>query len=511
MYTELQKKARNAAHIAGYMAQESARYISARIFRTKMGRVLAVGAILVVVTISILVVGLRDGNNGSVWNYSDDVLLYPSETQSDTGLVLSAVVAPYTDKSHRTYVVTWRYGNNKETPMEMYEVREGFAVFRSTLPIDLTELNENLSITYTVRERTGDEVAAYTSPVAFVKNQHTVEERIVVEEKLVPVGTGSQAAAVATSPAASARPSAPVTTPAVAVRTYANPLLSLSFFAHPEASVAKDAARLRSENNPDAAILEKVAAVPAGIWLTAGRSDAGTYVQDTLAAARAKGTVPLFVVYYHPTINCWDFGEKGTAYRSAYLQRVETVGRAIGGSRAVVIWEPDATALKQCIYETPKAQNLFNEAIATFTRLAPNTTVYLDAGHAVWISPDEMANRLRASGIEHADGFAVNVSNFIDTERSIAYGSELSRRVGGKHFVIDTARNGNGPTDSYEWCNPRGRALGTPTTPNTGHPLVDGLLWIKPPGESDGTCNGGPSEGAWWREYALEAARKAGY
>ncbi len=53
-----------------------------------------------------------------------------------------------------------------------------------------------------------------------------------------------------------------------------------------------------------------------------------------------------------------------------------------------------------------------------------------------------------------------------------------------------------------EWCNPPGAARGvTPTT--TPHiSFVDALLWIKPAGESDGTCNSGPQAGVFWPEYA---------
>ena len=32
---------------------------------------------------------------------------------------------------------------------------------------------------------------------------------------------------------------------------------------------------------------------------------------------------------------------------------------------------------------------------------------------------------------------------------------------------------------------------------------LDAYLWVKAPGESDGTCNGGPYAGAWWPDYAL--------
>jgi endoglucanase len=36
-------------------------------------------------------------------------------------------------------------------------------------------------------------------------------------------------------------------------------------------------------------------------------------------------------------------------------------------------------------------------------------------------------------------------------------------------------------------------------------------LWVKEPGESDGTCNNGPAAGEWWNERALELAAAAGW
>ncbi len=38
-------------------------------------------------------------------------------------------------------------------------------------------------------------------------------------------------------------------------------------------------------------------------------------------------------------------------------------------------------------------------------------------------------------------------------------------------------------------------------------PLKDANLWVKRVGESDGSCNGGPSAGQWWPEYAIALAR----
>jgi endoglucanase len=110
-------------------------------------------------------------------------------------------------------------------------------------------------------------------------------------------------------------------------------------------------------------------------------------------------------------------------------------------------------------------------------------------------------------GIENADGFALNVSNFETTQDNMEYGTKISQLLGGKHFVIDTSRNGLG--SNGEWCNPPGRATGEKPTLSTGHPLVDAFLWVKVPGESDGTCRGGPRAGEWWPDYALGLIERA--
>src|ERR1044071_3253907 len=104
-----------------------------------------------------------------------------------------------------------------------------------------------------------------------------------------------------------------------------------------------------------------------------------------------------------------------------------------------------------------------------------------------------MARALKRAGIDHADGFALNVANFETTKDTIAYGVRLSARLGGAPFVIDTSRNGNGPAAKghHHWCNPPGRALGEAPTLSTGQPLVDAYLWVKRPGESDGACGRG--------------------
>jgi endoglucanase len=183
--------------------------------------------------------------------------------------------------------------------------------------------------------------------------------------------------------------------------------------------------------------------------------------------------------------------------------------RGIRGRGGVVIVEPDALAQMDCLDAARRQERvgLIREAVQAL--MAERDFVYLDAGNARWQRPEELARRLLQAGIAEADGFALNVANDQATPLSVAYGERLSRLVGGKHFVIDTSRNGIPSTNPEDWCNPRGRALGTAPTTNTGHPLIDAYLWVKHPGQSDGPCGGGPAAGTWWAEYALELSRLA--
>lgn len=80
--------------------------------------------------------------------------------------------------------------------------------------------------------------------------------------------------------------------------------------------------------------------------------------------------------------------------------------------------------------------------------------------------------------------------------------------TGGKQFLIDASRNGVAPKNA-DWCNPSGKGLGHRPTAATGVKLLDAYLWVKTPGSSDGTCNGGPPSGAWWQSYPLMLARNA--
>ncbi|MER6124531.1 glycoside hydrolase family 6 protein [Streptomyces sp. NPDC001795] len=290
------------------------------------------------------------------------------------------------------------------------------------------------------------------------------------------------------------------------------PKASDPFWVNPDGNAARQVTAYEKAGRADRADrIRKIAEQPTGEWI--GPENPEPEAQGFTEAADKADRTAILVLYNIPHRDCGQFSQGGAADGNAYRAWIDGVARGIGDRHATVILEPDAV-LHMVDGCTPnqfheERYDLLRGAIAKLKALK-NTKVYLDAGNPGWQHPDQIYQPLQQAGIDGADGFAVNVSNFYSTQDSIAYGKQLSAKIGGKHFVIDTSRNGNGPYTSGDpqqrWCNPPGRALGEAPTTNTADPLVDAYLWVKRPGESDGTCKGGPKAGDWWPDYALKLA-----
>ena len=106
-------------------------------------------------------------------------------------------------------------------------------------------------------------------------------------------------------------------------------------------------------------------------------------------------------------------------------------------------------------------------------------------------------------------GFSINTSNYYDLETCHEWGDKISQLVG-LTYVIDTSRNGKGSLGQSEWCNPPNRGLGVFPTTRTSSEYCEAYLWIKVPGESDGTLNGGPKAGRFFLEQALSLIENVG-
>jgi len=292
-----------------------------------------------------------------------------------------------------------------------------------------------------------------------------------------------------------------------------NPFLGAHLFVGNQTEAALAVKRLRAHGRRnDARLLAKIAGQSWASWFLESDLPRQPYwdVKARVDQVTAAGGLPVLVAYDIPHRDCGSYSVGGAKSARAYERWVHEFARGIGNRKAVVILEPDALAELDChTTEIRRATiRLMRFAVDTLTA-ASNIAVYVDAGNESWASPAVMARRLAQVDVARARGFALNVSNFYGVRSERLYGDRISARIGGKPFIIDTSRNGRGPAPGASWCNPPGRGLGPPFATHTTDPLVDALLWVKAPGESDGTCRGGPNAGEWWLPYAIGLARRA--
>lgn len=339
---------------------------------------------------------------------------------------------------------------------------------------------------------------------------------------------------------------------------------------NPASTTVEAAETLTGDARADALTL---ASFPSASWVTGGTPSAVKRdVKRLVSGAHAADAVPVIVAYNLPFRDCSQYSAGGAKSAAEYTAWIDAFAKGIGNKDAVVILEPDGlgiipwhtTAAGELEWCRPaeadpataasERYEMLNHAVDVFADL-PNTAVYLDGTLSAWLNVGDISDRLIKAGVERADGFFLNVSNYSATEREQKFGTwisdciNLSLNAGWEpgqcanqyhpadpadfgtwgltdaaydqayadtgiardpakqaHFVIDTSRNGVGtwtPTEAYPdpqvWCNPPDRGLGVRPTTETGDELIDAFLWIKVPGESDGECyrgTGGPEDPA---------------
>ena len=291
-----------------------------------------------------------------------------------------------------------------------------------------------------------------------------------------------------------------------------NPFAGAKWFLDPNSNARRQADAWRSSRSADAAQIDKIAGQPQADWFGDWSGDVKSAVSARVGQISAAGALPVLVAYDIPLRDCGSYSAGGATSAAAYKTWIRAFAAGIGTRRAIVVLEPDALAGMGCLSVADQQTRLalISDAVSVLGA-QPGVSTYIDAGNSTWQSAATMASRLQSAGIAGARGFSLNVSNYLTTSTQLAYGDQLSSLVGGKHFIVDTSRNGLGPTADGQWCNAPGRALGNRPTAATGDAKADALFWIKRPGESDGACNGGPAAGQWWADYALGLAKRAVY
>ena len=329
----------------------------------------------------------------------------------------------------------------------------------------------------------------------------------------------------------------------------------------------------KSHDLKDALLVAEMEATPRAVWFTSGTpAQVQRQVRQTMAQAAFERAVPTLVAYDIPGRDCAQFSAGGALNQADYQAWISAFAAGIGKARAVVILEPDALGLLPENCGGPSTNYPFTNAeryaelqfAVTALEAQPGVAVYLDGTHSAWLNTGDITTRLLTAGVQQAQGFFVNLSNFQPTPELVDYGTWISdciaivtdpsnaffnnpgacpsqyfpatqsdfstwglttakfaqmmgSSVAATHFVIDTSRNGNGPNNmqafaqppfnqpasvisalaSANWCNPPGAGLGLRPSTTAGVPLLDAYLWVKTPGQSDGSCDAAGNARAW--------------
>jgi endoglucanase len=291
------------------------------------------------------------------------------------------------------------------------------------------------------------------------------------------------------------------------------------YYVDPNTAAAAQARQWEAEGRTsDAELVREIAEQPLPLWVTGDVEQVRAQAAEYVGRARAAQARPLLVAYNIPNRDCGSFSGGGAPDAGYYRAWIDGLADAVEDSGATIVLEPDAVPheLSGCVDGALRDERYVLLSDAVDTLKDAGATVYLDAGNPGFISDvDALAGALERSGVGRADGFSLNVANFRTTEDNVEFGTAISQRLGGARFVIDTSRNGAGPPPTEDidgapsFCNPPGRALGAAPTTDPGLPLVDALLWVKRPGESDGACRPGePEAGQWFPEYGLGLAAR---
>ena len=281
-------------------------------------------------------------------------------------------------------------------------------------------------------------------------------------------------------------------------------------YADPANSLFAAAAHLAGHDPAEAAELRAIAKTPAGFWAAGQPGEMQMITQVTRAAARDH-SVPVIVAYNLPDRDaCGKFSAGRAMTAPGYEHWIGQLAAAVGRGDDIVIVEPDGLAdiLRHCLSAAQSRQRylLLRYAMKVLGAL-PHARVYLDAGNpGLFKNPSVLTGPLKKAGIRYGSGILRQRSELpVDRDRR-----HLEPAAGGRPRQHGQSRHRHQPQRPRAVHRPRLSTMVQPTRPGTGPAPeldpgpagIDGYLWIKDPGASDGPCHGGPPAGRDWPKYA---------
>jgi len=254
-----------------------------------------------------------------------------------------------------------------------------------------------------------------------------------------------------------------------------------------------------SGNKADADLIREMIDTPQAVWFTQGTPKSVQQdVKNTVKRAAGKKTVPILVAYNIPFRDCAQFSAGGATSVAEYKAWIDGFAAGIGNEKAVVILEPDGLGIIPW-YTTidgvqewcqPAEANPATAAAERFDMLTyavdalkaqPNVSVYLDGTHSAWLNVGDASHRLLQAGVQDADGFYLNVSNYQFTANSVEYGTWISKCI----TYVTAVNPGDYGSSGNQYWN------GGPATNWTGTAMDRYQAWRSEP------YSGNPADLAW--------------
>ncbi len=283
------------------------------------------------------------------------------------------------------------------------------------------------------------------------------------------------------------------------------------FWLDSETPIAAAAAELNQAKADEARILSFLAVQSVGSWYRGPFESFSVRLAKQLSGANEQEAFALMVLDNLPYRDCATDKLKNDA-AAEYERWIGSVTGQIADSKTVVILEPQGIARLDCLSAQLRQErlDLLRTAVGALKK-GKNTLVYIDAGGPGVLKLADASSRLKSAGIDDADGVALNTGQYQTTEAVLRYGLSLRRSLGSINFVIDTSRNGKGLPPGAKACNPAGAAVGELPIEVPDDEEIDSFVWLKGPGESDGSCGRNePPAGTFFKARALQLAREAG-
>jgi endoglucanase len=203
----------------------------------------------------------------------------------------------------------------------------------------------------------------------------------------------------------------------------------------------------RDRQRQTAKLVRKMAGMPQAVWLENGSPDeVQMQARSVVRQAEEERAVPVLVAYNVPFRDCSQYSAGGATSPEEYRAWIDGVASGIGDLAAVVILEPDGLGIiphytdingnaewcqpAEASAETAAIERfeMLNYAVDALKALE-NVDVYLDGTHSAWLGVGDTADRLVKAGVDRADGFYLNASNYQLTANLTQYGTWVSQCI----------------------------------------------------------------------------------